>query len=194
MTTRQRDPKTNARQDALALLEKDHRMVRELLVELEKTTSRGTKKREELLARIAHEVEIHAALEEEIFYPAFRKKGETHEDEKLFFEAEEEHKLVHATLPELRSTDPASELFGARAKVLKDLIVRHAEEEEKTLFPRVRKLMSREELEALGARLEERKLELVEQGFVGHEGPHASRYPPAPASAPIKRANDWAVE
>ena len=195
MTTRQRQrgSKTRARQDAITLLKRDHRTVRELLGQLDETTTRALKKREELLAKIAQEVEIHAAIEEEIFYPAFRNKGSTHEDEKLFFEAEEEHKLVHTALPELRGTDPSSELFSARAKVLKDLIEHHAEEEEESLLPRARELMSREELESLGEKLEERKRELLEQGFVGHEGSRASRYPPAPASAPIRRGNGWAV-
>ena len=120
--------------------------VRALLSELEKTTPRAVKKRSKLLSQIALEVQVHAAIEEEIFYPAFRQKGETQDDEKLFFEADEEHRLIHGTLPELSKTDPASALFSARAKVLKSLVDHHIKEEENALLPRARKLMSRAEL------------------------------------------------
>jgi hemerythrin-like domain-containing protein len=156
--------------DATALLRKDHDTVRKLLGELEETTTRGAKKREALVAEIALEVEVHAAIEEEIFYPAFREQGESGEDEKLFLEAAEEHKLVHGALPELQSTDPRTELFSARAKVLKDLIEHHADEEESELFPRVRELFSKSELQELGQRLEERKSELVEAYSRGEFG------------------------
>jgi hemerythrin-like domain-containing protein len=159
MKTKQQSKK----KDAISLLEKDHDTVRKLLSELEETTSRGVRKRGELLEKIALEVEVHAAIEEEIFYPAFRRRAKTKEDEKLYLEAAEEHELVHRNLPELKNTDPATERFSARAKVLKDLIEHHAEEEENELLPRARELMSREEPEELGAKLEERKLALMER-------------------------------
>ena len=160
MKTRQPPQKKT---NAISLLEKDHDTVRKLLSELEETTSRGVRKRSELLEKIALEVEVHAAIEEEVFYPAFRRRGKTKEDEKLFFEAAEEHKLVKGVLPELQKTDPGTEYFSARAKVLKDLIEHHAEEEESELLPRARELMSSEELEELGAKLAERKRALIER-------------------------------
>ena len=150
--------------DAIALLKADHATVKKLLGELDETTARAAKRRGELLAKIAMEVEAHAAIEEEIFYPAFRNQGESKEDEKLFFEAQEEHGLVHKVLPELKETDPSTEVFSARAKVLKDLIEHHAEEEEKELFPRVRSLLSKSDLTEIGGRLQERKSALMEQG------------------------------
>ena len=163
MPTTHRARSTRASKDATALLRKDHDLVRKLLGELEETTTRGVKKREALLEQIALEVEVHAAIEEEIFYPAFRAKAETNEDEKLFLEAAEEHKLVHGCLPDLQGTDPRTELFSARAKVLKDLIEHHAEEEETELFPRTRELFSKAELQELGEKLEARKTELAER-------------------------------
>ena len=163
MTTTHRTRTAKADKDATKLLRKDHDTVRKLLGQLEATTSRGAKKRAALLLEIALEVEVHAAIEEEVFYPAFRERSETNEDEKLFLEAAEEHKLVHGALPELQSTDPRTGLFSARAKVLKDLIEHHAEEEEAELFPRARELFSKAELQELGGRLEERKTELIER-------------------------------
>ena len=148
--------------DAIALLENDHENVRKLLSELEETTWRAVRRREALTTEIAQEVRIHARIEEEIFYPAFRGAAETKEDERLFLEAAEEHGLVDLMLAALEETDPASELFDARAKVLKHLIEHHAEEEETHLFPRVRELMTEEALVDLGLELQERKLVLME--------------------------------
>jgi hypothetical protein len=64
-------------------------------------------------------------------------------------------------LPDLQDTDVTSEAFGGRAKVLKDLILHHAEEEEEELFPRARKLLGKERLEELGGEMEARKSELT---------------------------------
>lgn len=59
------------------------------------------------------------------------------------------------------ATDVDSEQFSGRAKVLKELIEHHAGEEEKEMFPRAKKLLSREDLNSLGEQLEARKQELL---------------------------------
>jgi hemerythrin superfamily protein len=148
--------------NAIQLLKEDHTKVRALLADLDSTTSRGTKKRSELLAKIGKELRVHAKIEEEIFYPAFKAAAEKQDDDKMYFEAKEEHRAVELlVLPDLEKTDPASECFGGRAKVLKELIEHHAGEEEKEMFPRARKLLSAAELKELGVRMEARKRELL---------------------------------
>jgi len=104
-----------------------------------------------------------ATIEEQIFYPAFRDATEKAEDRKLYFEAQEEHHVVDTVLPELKSADPASETFAAKAKVLKDLVEHHAEEEETEMFPRARKLLGRGELVRLGEELAQAKVSLTER-------------------------------
>ncbi|MHB0971055.1 MAG: hemerythrin domain-containing protein [Thermoanaerobaculia bacterium] len=141
--------------DAISFLKEDHKKVKELLTKLEETTERGAKTREKLLREIETEVKVHTQIEEEIFYPAYHEAAKKKEDTKLFFEAAEEHHVVDLVLPEIRDTDPASEEFGAKAKVLKELIEHHADEEEKQMFPKARKLLGTEELMELGARLEQ---------------------------------------
>jgi hemerythrin-like domain-containing protein len=148
--------------NAIDLLVEDHKKLKALLEELAATGSRAEKGRTELLDRICLEFEVHAAIEEEILYPAFHQAKQTAEDEKLFFEALEEHRAVkELVLPDLQDTDVTSDQFGGRAKVLKDLILHHAEEEEKELFPRARKLLGKEQLETLGGEMEARKSELT---------------------------------
>ncbi|HUP65162.1 MAG TPA: hemerythrin domain-containing protein [Thermoanaerobaculia bacterium] len=152
--------------DAITLLKEDHKKVRGLLEQLEKTTERSTAKRLQLLAKIEMEIEIHAAIEEEIFYPEFKEKSEMEEEEEgeeMFYEAEEEHHLVKVVLPELKATDPSSPVFGAKSKVLKELIEHHVKEEEKEMFKMARQLFGKDELQVLGDRMAERKRKLQKQ-------------------------------
>jgi hemerythrin superfamily protein len=146
--------------DAIALLKKDHEKVRDLLSKLEKSADRGGDRAMKLYTQVETEVKIHSQVEEEIFYPAFRDAAKKKEDMKMFFEATEEHHVVDLVMPELTETD-SQEQFAAKAKVLKELIEHHADEEEQEMFPRARKLLDRNELRELGERLKQRKLELV---------------------------------
>lgn len=150
--------------DATKLLTEDHKKVRTALAELAKTSERDTDKREELLGEIALDLEVHTQIEEEIFYPAFRKASGDDENDKLYFEALEEHRAVgDLVLPDLQNTPTSSEKFGGRAKVLKELVDHHADEEEETMFKRARKLFSSDELEKLGKQLASRKEELIRE-------------------------------
>lgn len=147
--------------DAIELLKADHKKVRALLTELEETTSRATKTRPELLAKIKKEIEIHTSIEEEIFYPAFDAAAKTEEDRRMVPEALAEHKAAgDVTLPDLLASDVNSDEFGGRSKVLKEMIEHHAGEEEKEMFPRARELLSKAELADLGDRMARRKVEL----------------------------------
>lgn len=148
--------------NAIQLLKDDHKKVRKLLTELESTTTRGIKTRSELLEKIGTELRVHAQLEEEIFYPAFKAAGEKSDDLELYFEALEEHRAAgELVLPDLEKTDPASDQFSGRAKVLKELVEHHAGEEEKEMFPRARALLGDEELRVLGERMAMRKEQLL---------------------------------
>jgi hemerythrin-like domain-containing protein len=149
--------------DAIALLKQDHKLVKDLLGQLAESTTRAVKKRTELLHEIQINLKAHTTIEEEIFYPAFKEAGKK-EEEKMYFEALEEHRAAEdLVLPDLLNTDPSTEQFSGRAKVLKELIEHHIEEEETEMFKDAKKLLSTEELKALGATMETRKAELLAQ-------------------------------
>lgn len=148
-------------QDAIALLKEDHKKVKALLEELEGTSERAVKKRVTLLAQIETELRVHTQIEETIFYPAYRDAVKTKEDRKMYYEALEEHHVVKLVLPEIKGTDPSSEPFGAKAKVLKELVTHHADEEESDMFPEAKKVLSKEELRTLGAQMAEAKEKLL---------------------------------
>ena len=148
--------------NAIELLKDDHKTVRKLLADLGETTTRAAKTRTELLARIAKEIEVHAKIEEEIFYPAFKDAAGEGDDEAMYFEALEEHHAAgDLVLPDLLATDVTSDKFSGRAKVLKEMIEHHAGEEEKEMFPRARELLGNETLRELGAKMKARKAELM---------------------------------
>ena len=84
--------------DAFALLKADHEKVAGILETIENTTERALKGREELFARLKQELDLHATIEEEIFYPALEDAEETRE---ITLEAYEEHRLVKQLLSEL---------------------------------------------------------------------------------------------
>ena len=148
--------------DAIRLLKADHQEMRALLGQLESSTARAVKKRKQLIVEIAAKLKAHTTIEEEIFYPAFKEARKKNDDDKMYFEALEEHRAAgDLVLPDLLKTDPKSEQFSGRAKVLKELVEHHAGEEEKEMFPRAKKLLSRDKLADLGKRLETRKEALL---------------------------------
>lgn len=155
MASRKTTPKKKPA-DAIAVLKQDHETVRGLLGQLENAS--GTR-REKLLAKVEQELKVHTQIEEEIFYPAYREAARKKEDQKLYYEALEEHHVVDLVMPEASDGENAEEL-KAKAKVLKDLVEHHADEEEKEMFPRARKALDRDELKELGERLLQRKEEL----------------------------------
>lgn len=151
--------------NAIELLKADHDKVRGLFEQLINTTSRAEKTRVQLLEKIRLELDVHTQIEEEIFYPAFREAAENSEDKEMIFEALEEHRAAgELVLPDLMETEVASDQFGGRAKVLKDLVEHHAEEEEKEMFKRARELFDRAQLAELGERMAARKEELLAAG------------------------------
>lgn len=147
--------------DAIQLLKSDHKTVKGLLEELTATTSRATKRRAALLQEIHLNLHAHTTIEEEIFYPAYRDAGGK-EQEKLYFEALEEHRAAEdLVLPDLLNTEPDSEQFSGRAKVLKELIEHHIEEEEQELFKQARQLLDKATLQELGESMAQRKEEVL---------------------------------
>jgi iron-sulfur cluster repair protein YtfE (RIC family) len=150
-----RQSKSRSAMDAISLLKQDHQKVRQMLKRL---VSDGT---EELLDQIENELKVHTQIEEEIFYPAFKDAIQSEKDEHIYHEALEEHHVVDLVLPEIKSSSEGSEQFDAKAKVLKDIVEHHAEEEETEMFPKARKAMGAARLRELGEELKQRKEELM---------------------------------
>lgn len=88
--------------DAIALLKADHRKVEDLFEQFEKAR---TDDRKQTLAReICSELKIHTAIEEEIFYPAFREKIEAD----MLDEAHVEHDGAKVLINDIESSSRAT--------------------------------------------------------------------------------------
>jgi hypothetical protein len=140
--------------NALTLLKADHDKMKKMLAEGESTTERGEKTRTELFDRIKTELSIHERIEEEIFYPALKSHPKAKD---IVLEGYEEHHVVDEIMSELEATDVTDETWGAKFKVMKENIEHHIEEEEGEMFDKARKVFETDELEQLGARMEELK-------------------------------------
>lgn len=137
----------------LAMLKDDHKKVKKLFEEYKGANSR---KQQEIADTAVHELEVHAALEEELIYPAIRE--EIDEDE-LMNEATEEHHLVHVLIGELKKLDPSDEIFSAKFTLLGELVKHHVKEEEGEMFPKAQKADL--DWEALNEEVHERKEQLT---------------------------------
>src|SRR5207245_1433798 len=120
--------------DALSLLKEDHQKVKKLVKEVEGTTARSTKQREELFQTIVDELTVHERIEEEIFYPRLQK----HEKAKdLVLESYVEHGVVDDLLDEISTIAAGDEKWLPAFKVFRENLEHHIEEEEKELFPKI---------------------------------------------------------
>lgn len=135
--------------DALELLIQQHDKVDELIGQLEDDAV-SVERKAVVFRELADNLAAHAEMEEELFYPSVRAK----QTEEILLESTEEHLAIRRVLADLMQTRLDDERFDARLSVLKEEIEHHArEEEEDVLFPKVRELMSGEELEILGAEM-----------------------------------------
>jgi hemerythrin-like domain-containing protein len=144
--------------DAVTLLKDDHDKVKKILNDLDSTTERGVKTREELFAKVRQELEVHESIEEEIFYPALRRFAEA---KSIVLEAYEEHDVVDAIMSDLVATPVSDETWAAKLSVMKENLEHHIEEEEGEMFDQARQVMTRGELQKLGEEMQARKEELA---------------------------------
>jgi hemerythrin-like domain-containing protein len=140
--------------NAFELLKKDHEKVSGILEKLDATTERGVKTREELFTQLKTELDIHAQIEEQILYPVLKEAKET---EDITLEAYEEHAVVKRLLAELEALPKDDERWGAKLTVLKENVEHHVEEEEGEMFTGARKVLSKDQIEELGNRLQAAK-------------------------------------
>jgi len=143
--------------DAVKLLKDDHKKVKELFRQFEK--ARSTDRKKVIAEEAMHELEVHAEIEEEIFYPAAKAKADA-EGKELVAEAVEEHHVVKVLIGELKSMREVNEQFEAKFTVLIENVEHHIEEEEKEMLPDAQKTLGKE-IEALGDQMQTRKEQLM---------------------------------
>lgn len=141
--------------NAIALLKSDHRTVEDLFEEYEH--ARRSDRKEAIVKQICEELTVHAQLEEQAFYPAAQKALGS-EDRDMVDEARVEHASLKWLIEQLQSEEAGSELHAAKVTVLKEYVEHHVKEEEKEMFPKLRKTDL--DLDELGQVLMETKEQL----------------------------------
>ncbi|MGH2685247.1 MAG: hemerythrin domain-containing protein [Actinomycetota bacterium] len=142
--------------NALTLLKQDHGNVEALFKRYEATGPDAAVEKRRIVDLIIEQLSVHAAIEEQFFYPTVRECA-AENAAKLTFEGLEEHHVSKATLAELEKLAPAHERFDAKVTVLFESVRHHVEEEEQALFPMVRESLSAKQLDELGATMEKAK-------------------------------------
>src|SRR6266478_1087167 len=147
------------KQSAIALLKTDHATVKKMFEKEGTLTNKDSEKKASLFNQIAAALGVHAAIEEEIFYPAVKKARSEHVKDEVR-EAYEEHKQIKGLLAQVSSITPADETYDMKIKVLKEDVEHHVKEEEGEMFPDAKRFLGESRLVELGAQLEARKQEL----------------------------------
>ncbi len=137
--------------NALDLLKEDHDLLKKYL---ELVMEDGQHDKREVMSRIANLLREHEAIEEKIFYPALKQQPKA---KGIVLEGYQEHHVIDLLLEELEQMPPEDERWPAKLKVLKENIEHHVEEEEGEMFRSARKAFDKQELEALGTRMEDMK-------------------------------------
>lgn len=129
--------------NAITLLKKQHTKVTDALSKI----AEGKSSRVSELQGIADELVAHMVIEEKVFYPRAREVIPS-----LAKEAFEEHAVARFELSRLLAATPSER--KTRAKVLKELLEHHIEEEEKELFPKMKSALDASELSSMGEQME----------------------------------------
>jgi len=153
--------------NAVQLIKQDHKKVASLFEKYNKTKGQEAKQR--IAEQAMQQLEVHAQIEEEIFYPAVRKELN---DAALVNEALKEHKAVKELIEELKIMDGEDDEFEEKWAELVADVKHHVQEEESELLPQAEE--SEMDLSDYGQQMAERKKELIDEDS-GSSDRHVAR-------------------
>jgi hemerythrin superfamily protein len=161
--------------NAIELIKRDHDTVEGMFRQWDEGPP-GPEASRELVQTIIRELSIHAAIEEQVLYPAMRTA--LPDGDRLVQEALQEHKEAKEALADLDRKGPEDADFDSTVDSLIEDVRHHVEEEEGELLPKLESALPQERLEELG-----RKLETAKEGAPTRPHPHAPDEPPANIAA-----------
>lgn len=145
--------------DAITLLKADHAEARQLFDRFDElcASRADADSRQSLIENLCAVLTAHTMIEEELFYPAAR---ESIENPRLLDQAIEPHARAKDLIAQLVDASAGEALFNTRVRMLRDTIEQHVVEEERELFPQVRKTQL--DLQAMANKMAARKEEILE--------------------------------
>lgn len=130
------------------LLKQDHQKVSGIFQQLEPAADEAT--RRQLFTQLKQELDLHAHVEETLLYPVLKEAAETRD---ITLEAYDEHKEVKELLAQLEQTPPGDERFTDLVTELRDNVEHHVDEEENEMFTKAREVLSPQQIEEIGDRI-----------------------------------------
>ncbi len=124
---------TTKQKDAIAVLKQDHKKTKDEFERFHELGAKAYKTKKSLADQICKELLIHTKIEEEIFYPEFRKAVKASKG--LLNEAKVEHDSAKNLIDQILKMEADEELFDAKVTVLSEYVNHHIEEEEEEMFP-----------------------------------------------------------
>jgi hemerythrin superfamily protein len=145
---------SDEQQDVIDILTQDHREVEAMFGELEALiqtrSATDDDRRKDLVDQVTIELVRHSVAEEVAVYPKVKEKVSEEEAER----AKREHAEAEETMKRLESLDPTDAAFEQEIRRLMSEIRQHVAEEEGEMFPRMREVLTPDELIDLGKRVE----------------------------------------
>ena len=178
-----RSPSKRSKTDVLSMLQEDHKRVLKLFKQFEKADREDGETMRSIVEQACAELELHAELEEEIFYPALREAIDE-EDEEMMEEARVEHDTAKQLIAQLRALQPGNATYAATFTVLGEYVKHHVEEEESEIFKQARR--AKLDLQGLGEQLEERRAELRSETGQSTQAEGGDGGRRAPREIPVK--------
>jgi hypothetical protein len=124
----------------------------EVFAQLLGTTNDAAETREQLLARLAHELDLLANLQEQHLFPVLENHPETAD---LVRDARDDNQQTKALLDELAATPKDSDAFLAKVEELRKVFQQHIRNDKNELLPVVLEVLNEEEVEAVVEKVEE---------------------------------------
>jgi hemerythrin superfamily protein len=135
------------------------------------TADAAPDRKKAIVTAVCRALEVHAQLEEEIFYPALR---EACGDSEVLRKAQPEHDEMKRLVAQLRGMEPSDAGYDDTFMNLMRQVMHHVADEESVLLPAAEKTLA-DRLGMLGAQMTKRRMQLV--------APHAGEMATATARA-----------
>jgi hemerythrin superfamily protein len=140
------------------MIKEDHRLVESLYQDYQRLDGQPTEQRP-VVEHICDALELHAKLEEDIFYPAVQARM-CQERPDLVEEALKEHKAMKRLIDQLQNGGLADADYNKTVHQLMRDVQHHVREEEEEILPRAEQQLGNS-LEQLGMQMQQRKQELL---------------------------------
>lgn len=152
--------------NAVTLLKQDHRKISKLFAHFDRIDTHDHVAREKSVQEIIQALRVHAAIEEESFYPRVQEQARVSHTPQVAEEAcesAEEHEEINGLLNDIEKLKATDADFAPKVALLKKTMRSHFKEEEQDLLSVIEENLDDDDLESMGHELQKDK-QAVEAG------------------------------